>query len=306
MSRSSAKRYVFTLNNPDEDFNMEFLRWLDQSPLACYAAWQHEVGDQGTHHIQGLVVLTRRVTLITVKKVLTRAHWEIMRGTIEQAVKYCSKDDTRKPDTEPMSWGTMPTSSQGTRTDLGQIKEKLDAGASEQAIADEHFGSWVRYNRSFREYKRIKTPDRDFKTETTIIVGPTGTGKSSYAQSLPDTYWKQNSQWWDGYTGQDTVVMDDFYGWIKFDEMLRLMDRYPLLVQTKGGQVQFRSHSLILTSNSLPSEWYRKVIESSKSSFPAFCRRVDHWIFMGPNSNKLEAGNWEEFQEMLSQNQVEF
>ena len=34
---------------------------------------------------------------------------------------------------------------------------------------------------------------------------------------------------------------DDFYGWIKFDEMLRLLDRYPLLVETKGGTTHFTS-----------------------------------------------------------------
>jgi len=165
-------------------------------------------------------------------------------------------------------------------------------------LADQHFGAWVRYNRAFGEYKRIRTDPRDFKTEVQVIVGPTGTGKSTYAAAQEDPYFKQNSGWWDGYDGQTTVVLDDFYGWLKYDDMLRLMDRYPLLVQTKGGQRQFLARKLLITSNSLPRSWYSKIYEVQKNALPAFIRRVDKWIFMGTHLS-IATSSYEQFLERL-------
>lgn len=165
-------------------------------------------------------------------------------------------------------------------------------------LADQHFGAWVRYNRSFTEYKRIRTAPRNFKTEVQVVVGPTGTGKSTYANSHEDTYFKQNSQWWDGYDGQTVVVLDDFYGWLKYDDMLRIMDRYPLLVQTKGGQRQFLATKLLVTSNSLPRTWYSKIFSDSKNALPAFLRRVDKWIFMGTHLS-IATKSYDDFLEKL-------
>lgn len=290
-----AKRWVFTLNNPDTDFDDHWKEYLEESPDTQCSAWQHEIGENGTHHIQGVLILLQRYTLSRMKTILDRAHWEVMRGKPEQARDYCTKEETRAPGTSPFEWGDWNIARQGKRSDLQEIKRKLDEGATEELIAEEHFGSWCRYQRSFKEYKRLRTEPRNFKTEVEVVVGPTGTGKSTYANSHEDLYFKQNSNWWDGYNGQATVVLDDFYGWIKLDEMLRMMDRYPLLVQTKGGQTQFLSKKLILTSNALPKTWYGKIFSNSPTSLAAFNRRVDKWIYMGTQFS-IATRSYDEFQ----------
>lgn len=106
--------------------------------------------------------------------------------------------------------------------------------------------------------------------------------------NYPDAYWKQRSQWWDCYEHKH-VVMDDFYGWLPFDTLLRICDRYPLLVETKGGQTKFNAEVLVITSNQRPQEWYPNV-----SNFDAFVRRVDkvmHFVdvdrFIEVNINEL-------------------
>ena len=45
-----------------------------------------------------------------------------------------------------------------------------------------------------------------------VLWGPSGTGKSRWvAATWPDAFWKApESKWWDGYSGQETVVLDDF------------------------------------------------------------------------------------------------
>jgi len=67
--------------------------------------------------------------------------------------------------------------------------------------------------------------------------------------------------WWDGYEGQHTVVIDEFYSWLRYDFFLRLTDRYPLQVETKGGSVHFVSHRIVFTSNTPPSEWYPNITD---------------------------------------------
>lgn len=70
---------------------------------------------------------------------------------------------------------------------------------------------------------------------------------------------REKTGWWDGYEGQQVVIIDEFYGWLGYDFILRLTDRYPLLVETKGGTVQFVSRVVIFTSNSHPRDWYPNI-----------------------------------------------
>lgn len=90
-------------------------------------------------------------------------------------------------------------------------------------------------------------------------------------ENYPDAYWKQRSQWWDGYMNHEVVVIDEFYGWLPYDTLLRLCDRYPLMVETKGGQVNFCAKTIVITTNGVPNTWYKNVY------FPAFARRVTKW-----------------------------
>ena len=92
---------------------------------------------------------------------------------------------------------------------------------------------------NFVKKKKFIKP-RDHKTVVIVLWGPTELAR--VADSNKHTlrpFWKNKSKWWDGYCQEEHVVLDDFYGWIKFDEMLRLLDRYPLLVETKGGTTHF-------------------------------------------------------------------
>lgn len=141
-----------------------------------------------------------------------------------------------------------------------------------EKIADEEFDVWVSHYRAFERFLLMKQKPRNHDVVVHVLQGPTGTGKSKWAMDhYPDAYWKQRSNWWDGYAGHETVVIDEFYGWLPFDLLLRVCDRYPLLVETKGGQVQFVAKTIIFTTNQLPAQWYRSCY------FPSFVRRVTMW-----------------------------
>jgi len=84
-SRQQAKHWCFTLNNPVEG---EFI----DAELVEYLVVGDEVGESGTNHKQGYVCFKKKMLLTGVKKLLARAHWEVMRSTPKKASDYCKKD----------------------------------------------------------------------------------------------------------------------------------------------------------------------------------------------------------------------
>lgn len=156
----------------------------------------------------------------------------------------------------------------------------MDSGASEREIADTHFSSWLRYFRGIERYRRLAQKPRDFQTELLVYWGPPGTGKSKHAFELggESQFWvvrpsaAGRAVWWDGYEGQKTVVIDEFYGWISRDLMQRLVDRYPMVTETKGGATQFLAERIIITSNKHPKDWWPKI------GLGAMQRRLDEPI----------------------------
>jgi len=232
-----------------------------------YLVYQREVcPTTNREHYQGYLELESRQRLQGVKRILgdPAAHLEIRKGTGPQAADYAKKEETRKAGTEPHEYGDISTVTPGQRTDLLDLKTAVDEGKSELEIAEDHFPAWAKHYKAVERYKRLKTEARNFKSEVFILAGDTGVGKSRLArEQFPDAYWKPRGNWWCGYEGQETVVIDDFYGWLPWDFLLRLTDRYPLLVETKGGMAQFVAKRIIFTSNKPYMDWYREEIDKA-------------------------------------------
>jgi len=80
--------------------------------------------------------------------------------------------------------------------------------------------------------------------------------------------------WFDGYEPitHDTIIFDEFTGWIPFNLFKILTDNTPYQVQYKGGFKHFRPKTIIFTSNKHPSTWYKNLSDIDKK---AFFRRID-------------------------------
>lgn len=268
-----ARRFVFTLNNPTAPLSFS----QETHPIIRYVIWQREVAPTtNTPHYQGYMEVNKPVRFSALHKLpgLDRCSFQTAKGSAEQNFRYCTKENSREEG--PWEYGTP--GKQGTSTDLLSAKRRLDEGAEELEIADEFFAAWCRYNKAFTAYKKMKSTPRDFKTEVIFLYGPPGTGKSSFIREhSPDVHWKSQDKWWDGYNGTDDVALDDFYGWIPYSQMLRLMDRYPVDVEVKGGKVHFAPKRLYITSNKLPHEWYNPEVPYNHD---AFYRRINKIIYM--------------------------
>lgn len=274
-----SRSYLITVNNPQQEWDQ-----LNFPETVTYCVGQLESGESGTPHWQLLIKYKHPVRLKQVKKIFPTCHAEPRKGSEIQGLRYVLKEESRVKQLSPYGISQeqieclLSSSNKASTGNLTLIKEKLDAGMTEGEVADQFFGDWVRHYKAFRAYKLLKTIPRSLSDQPTVIViyGPTGTGKSRFCmEQYPNAYWKQRSNWWDGYSSETTVILDEFYGWIPYDLLLRLCDRYPLMLETKGGQVHCLAHTIIITSNSLPNTWYKNCY------FKSLERRVTKWMYFG-------------------------
>lgn len=193
---------------------------------------------------------------------------------MKQASDYCKKEDF-----DFFEMGELPPDKeQGKRSDLDRVKEMMDEGASMEHVAREEFSSFVKFYRGFQKYQTLTTSERDFKTQVVAITGDPGTFKSYSLSKLRGRYHvvrptaKGNGCWYDGYEPNKhaTVIYDDFTGgWMPYNNILEICDRYACQVQSKGGTLQFRPLVVGITSNYPADVWYPGM------DFSALERRID-------------------------------
>ena len=247
----------------DEEFNNLDKRFAS-GLLIRYVVWQQEkCPDSGRLHYQVYCELFKPSRFRAVQRALEApaCHCEPRRGTRDEARAYCQKEETRVE-----GWwedGDWRGGSQGARGDLLAMHAALEAGDSLRSISDEHFPVWIKYTRGVVAWRLLHAERRDWPMEVWVLHGPTGTGKSLGAHTaapnafvLPQGNSSGGAVWWDGYDGEHTVIIDEFYGWLRLSFLLILLDRFPMSVQTKGGVVSFTSKRIIICSNKHWRDWY--------------------------------------------------
>lgn len=279
-ANAQARRWCFTINNPGDDDHCHQY-WSGWEGVR-YGICQRERGESGTDHYQGYIEFStpRRLTWLRTR-CNARAHWEPARGDQASNIAYCSKEEGRVDGPWHLGVaGPAGGAGQGTRSDLLLVQAAIDRGDSDSAVAESYFASWCRYRESFTAYRQLKVVERDWPMEVIVICGPPGTGKSQLARQLaPDAYWWPGAgEWFDGYHGQRVVVMDEFSGGVPWNFLLRLLDRYSLQVQVKGGFRQMTAHCVIITSNKRPEEWYDR--EKFGDRLGALTRRITMYMWL--------------------------
>lgn len=256
----SAKNWCFTQNNPiltSKELD-ELLR-----PLAGYYVFQLEEGESGTPHYQGYVQFHNRKRLTGVRKVL-QAHWSIAKGSPDENTAYCTKEPRLK---NSVQHGIA--SIQGQRQDVEQFRDKILEGKTNLELNEEFPAMCMKFTKYIEWTRATKYLPRSDAPNVICLYGPSGTGKTRTAvehSGRENTYMVDKPDngrplWWDGYNPRDhtTVVIDDFYGWLPWSYILRLLDRYAFQVEVKGGKVHFNSPTIYITSNQHPSKWYKNI-----------------------------------------------
>ncbi len=257
-----------------------------------YLIYQLERGDNtGTPHVQGYLHFSAPVTLRSILQSLQRnsgalvASVRIANGSAQQNKDYCSKDDTRieGPDSGPHEFGEMPRE-RGKRRDLSILIGLVKDGAKRSKCYDTEPVAMLQYcngiNQMFKHYSK----HRQHKTHVVWMWGPPGSGKTRAAHTYYDGLSEEartqidaaeheryyikscDNKWWCGYDGQPIVILDDLRpdSAFSFPFLLLLFDRYPLMMESKGGQVSFISHYIIVTSPVNPVVFYSRLLQANK------------------------------------------
>lgn len=265
---ANLKNFVFTINNPAEDC-------LEELKDKCqYLIWGEEVGMNGTPHFQGFAQLHKLTRFNTIKKMIPKAHIESMRGTAEQAAEYCKKEGKFH------EYGELRR--MGERSDIARCADMVLSMKRIREVAITEPTTYIKYHKGIEKLQKILIEPRNEKPEVKVFWGPTGVGKTKKAMDwLPDAYvWlPQNGQWFDGYEGQEEVILDEFRGQLPFGMILSLLDRYSCKVQFKGGMCEFRGLKIAITSPKPPLKWYDLEDDHDKSE--QLLRRIDTSEQMG-------------------------
>jgi hypothetical protein len=180
-----------------------------------------------------------------------------MYGKIEENEAYSSKDHEGKID----HYGSLPK--QGLRCDLIETKDEILKGnltVDEIIVEDPEF--YHQYGRTMRELETIhlRSQWRKWMTEGVWYTGESGSGKSHsvFADYDPKTHYVKNLQdeWWDGYKGQEIVILNEF-NFMPKAELMDLVDKWPKTVKQRCREpVPFLAREVRITSIKSPYEIY--------------------------------------------------
>lgn len=238
---AKLRNVVFTCNNyTDDDLKrIKEVGWK-------YLILGKEVAPcTGTPHIQGYGIMLIQTRFKSLQQKIGKCHIEARRGTHAQARDYCKKGgDYEEIGEEPQ---------QGKRSDLKQIADQIKEGKSLRDIAEAYPDTYIRNYRGIAVYQALLVSDYEHDSVRGFwFVGPPGTGKSRTARSEnPNAYLKPQNKWWDGYSGEKYVILDDVdKGAIGLGHHLKIWaDRYACSGEIKGGTVKLQHQKFIVTSN---------------------------------------------------------
>lgn len=260
-----ARYWLLTLHDPN---------WNPPQELKTLWQWvrgQKEIGNStGAIHWQIFVSYKKAVRLRQIKTDFGNSvHAEPSRSSA--AEEYVFKEETRVEGTQ-FELGEKAFQ-RNNAEDWSRIWEKAKKGQIND-IADEM------PNVAIQHYRTLKMIAMDFMecppdltvTAGIWIHGPPGVGKSFYARQCYGTnlYLKAQNKWWDGYQGQQNVLLDDLDSDCLGHYLKIWADKYAFTAECKGSSVQIRPKNFIVTSNYTIDELFAKdqtLIEAIKRRF---------------------------------------
>jgi hypothetical protein len=187
-------------------------------------------------------------------------------------------------------------------------------------VSVDHAATLVRYPKGLQLFKSL-LPQKPKPVPFCIwISGATGIGKTracvTFAEKLvgSENLWISNGllKWFDGYCGQEIAILDDFRTQeTKFNQMLRLLDRYPYRVEIKGGFHNWIPKIIFITAPRGPREMWslrrdedlrqleRRIHHNLEfpdtSNWKAIFKEICHWFALRyPNEEPPELSDEEQ------------
>lgn len=266
MPVETHKSWVFTIYG---DMEKE-AEWLKSLEFNVMTASEEVCPDTGNLHIQGSVTWKRTYSRAALKKLHSKAHWEPQKCVADN--NYCRKRDSKVLIDEDHR------KKKGARTDIQTVKEIVRSSNSMAAVVE--VATSVQSVRMAELYLKYKEPPRPLEPAPEIHWrwGKAGVGKTRYiwdTHGIDNVYTPTTYKWWEAYDGHKVILIDELRSnWCTFGELLKLTDRYPFRVETKGGSRQMLANIIYITSCKHPKDLYNPHHFDAEERVDQLLRRV--------------------------------
>lgn len=273
----------------------------------------------GTKHLQGCLVTKTRVRWSTLKNRINidQLHLEPCRKIYEANLNYCKKSG------DIWQWPHDFVRTKNSYKEKQTFREAIQLakeGKLDQIDSDKMIKYEAKFKKIYAEAKPVDNMYLDNKNGNffpdffLFLHGSTGTGKSfrfyqivyilehwwsdyCNARQLPyrplGVYRKKCNKWWDGYLGEDIVLIEEIepsWASIAASHLKIWLDQYPFPVEVKGSYIErIRPKFFILTSNYSLSQLFvdkegNKVLEDLKP--------IERRVYSIHVNNKFDDINW--------------
>lgn len=274
-TKRKFRRFVFTWNNYPLDYESKLY-----SLGANYLVAGTEVAPStGTKHIQGYCEMKKQyrigefaklvweTTCINGNRSTGISKFEPAIASADDNYKYCTKECEN-----PYEYGEKSTA--GKRNDIKMVRDLLKQGKGMKTIVEsvDSYQAMRSGELMLKYIEKKREHTDDFKV--VWIYGLSGTGKTYMTRKEhPEAYVHTgDSKWWDGYDGEDEVIIDDMRSnFCKFSTFLKMLQPQPYRVEYKGGSRELLATKFYITSCYSPIEMYEGISENRSQ----FYRRID-------------------------------
>lgn len=304
MARTTAyRKYQLTINNPKEHgLDHDIIKSIITELSGCvYWCLCDEIGgDTGTYHTHVYMAFQNPKEFSAIQRRFYGAHIETAHGSHQENRDYIRKEgkwaddvkhETNLPDTFEES-GALPEETTRQRNQSEAILDMVRSGASNAEILAEYPSAMNHLPRidQARQTLLAEKYRKEFRQLHVVYLwGAAGVGKT---RMVLEKYGYENvyrvtdyEHPFDGYEGQDVLVLDEFRSGIQFSTMLNVLDGYPFQLPCRYANRQACYTKVYIISNISLDQQYPNIQVSEPSSFKALRRRIHEEIEMLPEDD---------------------
>jgi len=275
MTTRRAQNFSLTWNNPPAD-HADRMRLKVGQDNVRFIKYGVEISTTGTKHLQMVVTYKGVKTPVQVRNQFPGCHVEIA-GCLQRMIAYVGKgtmdssyfktldnpteDATYGVDAEVFSFGDEPVTKEAARKKGAQSTKKIwddiKQAAVEGRLDDIDSKVYVQNYRTLQSIAKdhIKPMPDLSELKNFWVFGPPGLCKTVWVKDTCKDlqYNKPVSKWWDGYTGQEDVLVDEVEKKAADYNMGHYLKEWAqhkyFLGETKGGMLPIRPKRIFITSN---------------------------------------------------------
>lgn len=213
-----------------------------------YFCLADEISSTGTYHIHLFIYSSSPIRFSTLKDRFPIAHIEKAYGTVKENRDYIMKagkwENSEKAETSIEEtfeeWGHIPEEKAEKNPVNYQLIQDIQEGKRTAEIIEKtpSLAFRVKDIDTLRQTLLAEKYSKEIrKLEVTYLYGATGTGKTKgIYDKFPSgeicriTNYRNGNVYFDSYAGQDVLVLEEFCSQISIEDLLNILDIYPLML----------------------------------------------------------------------------